>query len=681
MQGILGSLAGLWWLIPIIVVVLFMIFGGFRLFLRLFGIIMVPDNSIGLVTKKFVLTGKNRVLPAGKVMALEGEAGYQARTLEPGIHYFMWPWQYSVRLEEFTTIPQGHVGIVESIDGATLEPGRILGRSVKCDNFQDAEGFLRNGGQRGPQMGVIPPGTYRINTVLFKITLDKQTVVESGQIGVVEALDGAPLPAGRVIATNVIPATFQNPQAFIDNGGQRGPQMAVLTAGQYMINPLMFNVRTVDVIDVPDGKIGVVATKEGMSLGKDDVAGPEVPGHDMYQNPQAFVDKGGFKGVQEQVLPPGRYFINPDFATVQLVDMTVVPIAHVGVVISYVGAPGQDVTGDTFKHGNLVKKGEKGVWVEPLDPGKFPINPYTHKVELVPTANVVLNWATGKTESHRLDERLSTIKVRSSDGFTFNLDVSQIIHVPRNDAPRVIARFGNMLNLVTQVLEPIIGNYFRNAAQEHDVISFLKERTGRQDQARKKILEALQEYNVGAVDTLIGDIVPPEELMRTLTDRKIAEQETVTYKTQMQAEAVRQELEQARALANTQARVVDSERKVKMAEYDAKANIAEAEGKAKAKTVNAAADAEVTRVTGEAEAGKIQAIGSAEADVTRLKIDSMKSDNYAAVEIAHVFAEAAKNGANLVPQIVVSGPGDGSNGNGLLNAVMAKMLVQQTDAK
>ena len=85
-----------------------------------------------------------------------------------------------------------------------------------------------------------------------------------------------------------------------------------------------------------------------------------------------------------------------------------VPIAQVGVVIAYVGAEGKDVSGDAFKHGNLVSKGQRGVWAEPLDPGKYPINPYTHKVELVPTANVVLNWAVGKTESHKLDEKLST---------------------------------------------------------------------------------------------------------------------------------------------------------------------------------------------------------------------------------------------------------------------------------
>ena len=94
--------------------------------------------------------------------------------------------------------------------------------------------------------------------------------------------------------------------------------------------------------------------------------------------------------------------------------------------------------------------------------------------------------------------------MRSSDGFKFNLDVSQIIHIPRVDAPRVIARMGSMLNLVTQVLEPTIGNYFRNAAQTSDVIEFLRHRSERQAEARAAISTALTEYNVCAIDTPVS---------------------------------------------------------------------------------------------------------------------------------------------------------------------------------
>ncbi len=179
----------------------------------------------------------------------------------------------------------------------------------------------------------------------------------------------------------------------------------------------MFTVLPAEVLEIPDNSVGIVTAKDGTPLPTGEIAGKETPGHNMFQDGEVFIQNGGFKGLQEQVILAGRYFINPRFATVEIKPMTEVPIANVGVVIAYVGEVGVDQSGEAFKHGNLVKKGQKGVWVEPFDPGKYAINAYTHKVEIVPTANIVLNWATGKSESHKLDERLSTITVRSSRWF------------------------------------------------------------------------------------------------------------------------------------------------------------------------------------------------------------------------------------------------------------------------
>jgi len=667
-------LMGHWQLISIIVSsVIFLAL--YRVWLWLCGVHIVPDDSVGIVTKKFVLFGAHRTLPDGKIIALNGEAGYQAETLSPGMHAALWPWQYSIELVKFLTVPSGKVGAVEACDGGPLASGRIVAKRVACDSYQDARAFLVNGGERGPQMSLIPPGTYRINSLLFKVSVVDAVTVPPGKIGIVEARDGKPLDKGRIIARQVACDSFQDGQAFMDLGGERGPQMAVIAAGTYRINPFLFAVSLADVIDVPDNKVGVVMTREGCSLAAGEIAGPTVSGHNLFQNPQAFVDAGGSKGLQEQVLLAGRYFINPRFATVELVDMVEVPIANVGVVIAFVGKEGTDVTGESFRHGNLVSKGEKGVWVTPLDPGKYPLNPYTHKVSCVPTANVVLNWATGKTEAHKLDANLSTISVRSADGFKFNLDVSQIIHIPRNDAPKVIARFGGMSALVTQVLEPTIGNYFRNAAQGSDIIDFLNNRSTRQTEAREAIAAALTEYNVGAVDTLIGDIVPPEQLMKTLTDRKIAEQERVTYETQRQAQTVRQELEQATALAATQAKVVDAERQVAIAEFNARATVKSAQGDGEAKKINAEADANVLRTVGEAQAAKTRAVGAAEAEVIRLKIDSMEAGNYAVVQVADALS---KSGTKLVPDIVAGASGQGG---GTLVDVLLAGLIRDGSAK
>jgi uncharacterized membrane protein YqiK len=151
---------------------------GFKWIARIFGVVYVPEDSIGTVTKKFVLFGTHKELPQGKIIALNGEAGFQADTLTPGLHWLYWPWQYSINLAKFTIIPQGKIGIVESCDGEVLPDGRIVGRDVDCDNFQDARAFLTNKGQRGPQMGIIAPGTWRINTLVFTIKLDDMTVIE-----------------------------------------------------------------------------------------------------------------------------------------------------------------------------------------------------------------------------------------------------------------------------------------------------------------------------------------------------------------------------------------------------------------------------------------------------------------------------------------------------------------------
>lgn len=683
-QDVIQILASYWWVLPLVAAV-----AGYKFALRMFGVVIIPDDAIGLVTKKFVIFGSNKELPPGKIIALKGEAGTQADTLAPGLHFFLWPWQYMVEIKPFVVIPPGKIGVVESRDGNALPDGRILGREVPCDNFQDARAFLQQNGERGAQMAIIPPGSWRINTNVFTVRTSDMTIVPKGKIGVVEARDGKPLSGGRVLGKYVECNSFQDAQAFIQNGGERGPQMRIVPEGTYRINPLLFNVAMEDVTDIPDNMIGVVTTKDGTPLPTGEIAGKEVSGHEMFQNPQFFVDNGGFKGLQEQVLLAGRYFLNPRFVTIEQFEMAKVPIANVGVVIAYVGAEGKDVTGVTFKHGNLVSRGEKGVWVKPLDPGKYPINPHTHKVELVPTANIVLNWATGKTEAHNLDKNLSTITVRSSDGFTFNLDVSQIIHIPSTDAPKVISRFGSVANLVTQVLEPTIGNYFRRAAQSSDVISFLKERGQRQDEAKAAIAAALEEYNVGAVDTLIGDITPPNDLMKTLTDRKLAEQEQITYGTQMEAQKVRKGLAQEQAMADTQPQVVAAERKVAIAEFDKQTAIKKAEGEGEAAKISARAHAEATVATGEAqakvttlngaaEAGKTLAIGTAEADVIKKKTDAMDQEKYAMVEVARALAGS---GQKWVPEIV-SGTGGGESGNGgsLVNVLVAQLVASQAKA-
>ena len=623
----------LWWILPVVFSIIFYKF-GLRVF---FGMVIVPENKIGLVTKKFVLFGADKSLPDGRIIATKGEAGYQARTLAPGLYWMMWIWQYSVDMTSFTIIPEGQIGLVLSRDGKEIPTGRILARRVESDNFQDATSFLNNGGQKGRQTAFITTGSYRINTFLFEIVIVEQIKIFENMIGIVTALDGEPIPQGQI-------------------------------------------------------------------------AGKNIDGHNNYQDLDAFLDKGGNRGLQPQVMLAGSYYINSWGIQIEQNPMTDVPIGYVGVVISYIGEDGKDVTGDTFKHGNIVSKGQRGVWMEPFGPGKYALNKYTTKLESVPTTNLVLNWANARSESHDLDKNLSTITVRSKDGFPFNLDVSQIIHVPANEAPKVIARFGSMTNLVSQVLEPTIGNYFRNSAQDSDVISFLSTRKERQESAKNHIKAVLDEYNVNAVDTLIGDIVPPDSLMKTLTDRKIAEEEQKTYQTQRMAQEQRQGVEKETAIADMQKEIVKASQSVEIAQRTADATVKKAEGdatslklnvnaeaeatkmranaeaeatkaragaQAEATKLNASAEAEKISKTGLAEAEKIMAIGKSTAEAYQLQVSAMGGDNFTKYKITE---EIGKGNIKVIPDVLITGTNGSEGGiSGLLGMKLMEMMDSSTD--
>ncbi len=600
------SLLSYWWAFAIILCVLLYKF----IFRFLLGMVIVPQDKMGLVTKKFVLFGPNRELPDGRIIATKGEAGFQAKALAPGLYFWKWVWQYEISMQAFTVIPEGKIGLVVSKDGGSIPSGNILAHGVDCDNFQDAEKFLANGGQRGRQAPYITTGTYRINTFLFELSVTNMIRIQESMVGIVTTLDGLPIEQGQI-------------------------------------------------------------------------AGKMIEGHNNFQDFGAFIKNGGNKGLQPQVILAGSYNLNPWAAQIEEIPMSEIPIGYVGVVISYMGEEGKDQTGTGFTHGNIVEKGFKGVWLEPLGPGKYPFNTYTMKLELVPTTNLVLNWASARSEAHNLDKNLSTITVRSQDGFPFNFDVAQIIHVPSNEAPKVIARFGNMVNLVSQVLEPTIGNYFRNSAQDSDVITFLSARKERQEAAKLHIKRVLDEYNVNAVDTLIGDIVPPESLMKTLTDRKIAEEQKVTYETQKKAQETRQGMEKETAIADMQKEIVKATQSVEIAERTANAAVKKAEGdatsvklavgaEAEAIKLRATAQAEQIKLTGNAEANKILEIGKSTAQAYELQVKAMGGDNFTRFKITE---ELSKGKIKLIPDVLIgSSGGNGGALEGMLGLQLMKMM-------
>jgi len=292
----------------------------------------------------------------------------------------------------------------------------------------------------------------------------------------------------------------------------------------------------------------------------------------------------------------------------------------------------------------------------------------------VPTTNIVLNWA-ARTEAHHYDERLAPITVRSKDGFAFSLDVSQIIHIGMKNAPRVISRVGSMQNLVDHVLQPTVGNYFRNSAQQVTVLDFLWARSERQREAFENIKRAIEAYDVECIDTLIGDIAPPADLMKTQTDRKIAGELERTYDAQREAQVKRQALERETAVANLQGEVVRAEQMVRVASQNALAAAETAKGEANAVRLRAEGEAAAVRTRGDGEAASIRAVGAAKADAYRQGIEAVGAGGYTAMQLAGILGE---NKVKLVPDIAVSG--DGSGSGALASAMIARLLSKPDSA-
>jgi uncharacterized membrane protein YqiK len=572
---------------------------GFTLFYILArSAVLIRERQVGIVVKRF----SNRDLAPGFLVALNGEAGYQADTLAPGLHFGYWPWQYRIIKVSVIVVAQGEIGLVIAADGTAIPTERILGKIVDCDNFQDARKFLLNGGEKGRQLGMLTGGTYRINTALF-------TVITS------------------------------------------------MTAGENGMSPQELMLPTVQ-----SDMVGVVTTQDGWAIEAGEIAGSVIADHNNFQNAQAFLDGGGRRGLQEQILLSGSWNLNPWFARVEQVPMVHIPIGYVGVVISFVGMAHEDVSGVEFKHGDLVNAGHKGVWITPLYPGKHPINTRVMKVELVPTTNIVLNWAS-RTESHNYDAKLSSITVRSKDGFGFNLDVAQIIHVGALDAPKVISRVGSMQNLVDHVLQPIVGNYFRNSAQDFTVLDFLSARSKRQVDAAEHIRAALAAYDVQAIDTLIGDINPPASLMETQTERKIAEEQRKTYEVQEAAQKQRQQLVRQTSLADIQQQLVGAEQGVNIAELQANSTIKQATGEAESIRLRAVGEAEAIRMT-----------GKAKAEAYRAGVESIGSQGYTMLQLMQIVGE---RNVRIVPDVAVTGANVGA---GLVDGLLGIMLRNQSSS-
>jgi regulator of protease activity HflC (stomatin/prohibitin superfamily) len=633
------------------------------------GAVNVGGQEVGVRERRYW----GRPLPAARVVAMTGEIGFQAMVLRPGLHIQV-PFLYKVIKDQMITINEEEVGLVESIDGEPLEAGRIFARHVNGhDSFQDGEAFLRNGGQKGPQIDILSPGKYRINTYLFHVRTVQGITVPQGSVGIVSSRDGAPMEPGRLLAKKVDGhRAFQDGEIFLYNGGQRGPQIEAILPGRYRINSDLFQVEVRPATIVNANQVGLVTAKDGASLPAGELVAVVVAGHDDFQNGSAFLEVGGQRGPQYDILKPGTYYINPLMFDVKLDDVAIIQRGEVAVLVSNVGQEPAAPTADERLAPGLeryvVPTGFRGIQSDVAGPGVYYLNRWAYIAYIIPTTNLTIDWAeeesapdagspAGQIQRLKLFNPLSVI---SRDGFEMRVSVKVIIRVRPDQAPLMVAKIGSIENLIDHVIHPMIDSSFRNQASSTEAMNFMQDRAVEQAKALDRSKEDLEKYHVECVSVLISQIILPQELMEIQTQRVIAAQQQEMFVEQQRAEQTRIATENTRAQANSQINLVAAQIGVQVAEQTRQKTIIEAEGNARA-----------VELQGAAEGSKILAVGNATAEAYEKQVAAVGQANLAGIEVTKAIAQA---GLKITPDINVGGD-SGGGGSNIFAAFIAQLLA------
>lgn len=529
-----------------------------------------------------------------------------------------------------------------------------------------------------------------VSALVGTVPLSSLRYIPPGSVGIVtkNAL-GRPLPVGKIIATE----------------GETGIQAEVLPAGwRWGYWPVVYDVQTRDEIEVPAGYVGLVESRDGLPLEPGQVFAPEVdPGEftRLIEDAAYFLGEGGGrKGAQSNVLTAGRYRLNTALFDVRLVPTTDVPNAAVAVLKANFGSPASVVrpVADTEEPVRLAAPGEKGVRQDPLEPGSYPINPAAFEVTLVSTRETIVRFTSAARAGGLVVEqnvqaparpasqpapsaqrrvapmedaaRASDlgkagpaavgpqseereITVRTSDGFTFPVDVRIEYKIDPADAPVVVAKLGSDGNPLLSKMNSTVRAIFRNNAESVTALDYVNQRSEQERRSLAMLREEMSRVGVTIVAVRIGDVGDEAtlgDLLKTQRDRQIAIEERQTFQIQQAAAEQRKELTRAQQEAEEERRLATASYEVQIAEQDRQRRLIAARA--------------------EAEAIETEAKGRAEA--FKLVAEQIGRSNAALVELLKIIGQ---NQIQITPRVMVTnGNAGGQQAQGETVALIGTML-------
>lgn len=372
---------------------------------------------------------------------------------------------------------------------------------------------------------------------------------------------------------------------------------------------------------MPEGYYGQVTTLDGAAMPEGMFIAPVIPDDKLSTmlDAQTFIEQGGYRGPQETVLKPGSYRLNRylyDVRVDQDTAATIIPTGQVGVVKSNVQQPGLNCKEEMVRVSQaqhdtkalsvpLVPKGCIGLWKEPLLPGAYYLNRHAYDVTLVDTRvqtweykggyrRRIIDLSIDQQGNLKQDERTVEEPVPSTavdravfvkvEGWDIPQELRVVAQVSPENAPIVAGSVGGIHEIEQRILTPLIRSIVRNVAgstirvpkKEGDkivgyeiratkVLDLIENREAIEDTIEAQIKTEARKAGVEIKEIRLGEPAIPPEILIARLRQQLVDQLGEAYKRETEAQKQRIETEQARATANEQPRLVESQIAVQVA--------------------------------------------------------------------------------------------------------------------
>ncbi len=357
--------------------------------------------------------------------------------------------------------------------------------------------------------------------------------------------------------------------AKVDENGdpeELGVLEQMVGPGRHFYNPFWWERKLVEDTVIEAGEVAMVVSKLGKELERGDFL---VDGD---------IGVTHSKGILRKLLGPGRYRINDYGFEVKEFRLETIQSGNQEKAAGWVEIQAGYVGVVTNLAPNPLTGEKKGIQENVLPPGLYMINPREQEVDIVNVGfrerSIVAHATTDASGQLLLDASgepilaadESGISFPSNDGFPIRMDFTAIWGIMPDQAPEVIRKFGTVEAVEAKVVLPQIESICRNMGSSLGAVDLLvgQSRQVFQTEVSTNFEQVLREKGLTLLYGLVRHIYIPQEVRLPIQQAFLADELKLTLGQQQltkQTEALLREAEQKVELEAERTRV-NTRRKV-----------------------------------------------------------------------------------------------------------------------